>query len=82
MKLEFRQGLPTGCVEWLNEHVGRGNLTNMVPGTDYDWFYKRERVWPQGHEAFDPRDMQPSYVPTITVNDPKLSTWFALRWAS
>jgi hypothetical protein len=81
MKVEFNQGVPTGCVEWLNENVGRGNLTNMVKSAEYDWFYKLQRVWPQGHEAFDPRDMIPGYVPTITVNDPKLATLFALRWS-
>jgi hypothetical protein len=67
-------------VEWLEANVGRGNLTNMVPGINYDWFYERERVWPQGHEVFDPRDISPSYVPTITIKDPEMAMMFMLRW--
>ena len=60
MRIEFHQGVPEGCTEWL---------------------YKRERVYPQGHEAFNPRDLGPKYVPTITVKDSKLGTLFALRWS-
>ena len=81
MRVEFRQGVPEGCTEWLNKHVGRGNMTDINDCADYAWFYKRERVYPQPHEAFDPRDFGPKYVPTITVKDPKLATWFALRWS-
>ena len=81
MRVEFRRGVPTGCVEWLNEHVGKGNITGLVDNDDYAWFYRRECVYPQPHEAFDPRARQPSYVPTITVKDPKLATLFALRWS-
>ena len=80
MRVEFRQGVPKGCTEWLNEHVGKGNMTDLNDSPDYAWFYKRERVYPQGHEAFDPRNMGPRYVPTITVKDPKLAAWFILRW--
>ena len=82
MRVEFNQGVPEGCVEWLYEHVGRGNMTDINDSPDYAWFYRRERVYPKGHEAFDPRDLGPKYVPTITVKDPKLATWFALRWSS
>ena len=82
MRVEFNQGVPEGCVEWLYQHVGRGNMTDIKDSDDYAWFYRRERVYPQGHEAFDPRDLAPKYMPTITVKDPKLATWFALRWAS
>ena len=83
MRVEFRQGVPAGCIEWLNTHVGRGNITGLVvvDNDDYPWFYKRECVYPQPHEAFDPRDLGPKYVPTITVKDPKLATWFVLRWS-
>ena len=56
-------------------------MTYINDSPDYAWFYKRERVYPQPHEAFDPRDLGPKYVPTITVKDPKLATWFALRWS-
>ena len=82
MRVEFRQGVPEGCTEWLNKHVGKGNMTGLVDNYDYAWFYKRERVYPKPHEAFDPCDLGPKYVPTITVKDPKLATWFALRWSS
>jgi len=82
MKVEFRQGVPEGCTEWLNTHVGWGNITGFVDDDDYAWFYKRERVYPQGHEAFEGFNLAPKYVPTITVKDPKLATWFALRWMS
>jgi len=82
MRVEFPQGVPEGCTKWLNNHVGKGNMTGLVDNYDYAWFYKRERVYPKGHEAFDPRDLGPKYVPTITVKDPKLATWFALRWSS
>ena len=81
MRVEFRQGVPEGCTEWLNEHVGKGNITGFVDDDDYAWFYKRERVYPQGHEAFDHRNMGPRYVPTITIKDPKLATMFILRWS-
>jgi hypothetical protein len=82
MKLEFRQGVPEGCTEWLNTHVGKGNMTGLVDDDDYAWFYRRERVYPQPHEPFDPSDVWPKYVPTITVKDPKLAIWFALKWSS
>ena len=81
MRVEFRQGVPEGCTEWLNEHVGKGNMTDLNDSPNYAWFYKRERVYPQGHELFDPRDMGPRYVPTITIKDPKLASWFVLRWS-
>ncbi len=80
MRVEFPQGLPEGCTEWLNTHVGKGNTTVNISRTDspdYDWFY--ERV-----QTFD--SVAPSclglYVPSITVKDPKLAAWFVLRWSS
>ena len=62
---------------------GPGNMTvdYLNDSPDYAWFYRRERVYPQPHEAFDPR-MHPKYVPTITVKDPRLAVMFALRWSS
>jgi hypothetical protein len=81
MRIEFRQGVPEGCTEWLNEHVGKGNMIG-ADGNNHAWFYKSECVYPQGHEAFDPRNIGLRYVPTITVKDPKLGTLFALRWTS
>jgi len=81
MRVEFRQGVPDECIEWLYKNVGRGNMTSIYDSPEYDWFYKRERVYPHGHEVFDPRDTGPKYVPTITVKDPKLAVIFALRWS-
>ena len=86
MRVEFPQGLPADCTEWLNKHVGKGNtIVNNIYSRkdrpDYDWFYKHERVYPQPHEAFDPRDLGPKYLPTVTVKDPKLAAWFILRWS-
>jgi hypothetical protein len=77
MRVEFRQGVPKGCIEWLYENVGRGNMNVIVfnDSDNYAWVY--ERVWipvPIG-------DAEPWYVPTITVKDPKLAMLFALRWA-
>ena len=79
--VEFHQGVPEGCTEWLNEHVGKGNLTNLKDSPDYAWFYQRERVYPKSYEVFDPRDWGPRYVPTITVKDEKLAMLFILRWS-
>ena len=98
MRVEFRQGVPEGCTEWLWDNVGPGNVESgltfvrvngirdfltdsLVDTHEYAWFYQRECVYPQPHEAFDPRDLGPKYVPTITVKDPKLATWFVLRWS-
>jgi hypothetical protein len=77
VRVEFNQGVPEGCVEWLYEHVGRGNMTGLVDNYDYAWFY--ERVW---IESLGPDSGEGRSVPTITVKDPKLATWFALRWTS
>jgi len=75
MRVEFNQGVPEGCVEWLNENVGKGNITNIEDSGDYDWFYSRITLpVPLGSS-------HPRYVPTITVKDPKLATLFALRWS-
>jgi len=79
MKVEFRQGVPDGCVEWLYENVGRGNMTNIKDSAACAWFYERITV-PVHPEAFGDDPFE--YVPTITVKDPKLATWFALRWSS
>ena len=81
MRVEFHQGVPEGCTEWLNTHVGKGNITNIEDSADYAWFYRRERIYPKPEDIFDPREKFPKYVPTITIKDPKLATWFALRWA-
>ena len=60
MRVEFHQGVPEECIEWLYKNIGRGNMTSIYDSPEYAWFYKRECVWPQGHEVFDPRDMGPN----------------------
>ena len=76
MRVEFNQGVPSECIEWLYENVGRGNMNVTEDGADYAWFYERVSIpVPIG-------DAEPYHVPTITVKDPKLATWFALRWSS
>ena len=75
MRLEFRQGVPKGCIEWLWENVGRGNITGIANSANYAWFYERVQIpSPIGYT-------DPWFVPTITVKDPKLATLFVLRWS-
>lgn len=80
MRVEFRQGVPAGCVEWLEANVGKGNMTGIYKGNDkkwFDWYYER---------VFIPKPNSPQNegrnVPTITVKDPKLAVLFILRWSS
>ncbi len=79
MKVEFNQGVPEGCTEWLNNNVGRGNLTDLKDSPRYDWFYERVEV--EIKSANDYEDSDVKYVPTITVKDPKLAMLFVLRWS-
>jgi len=84
MKLEFNQGVPLGCIEWLWVNVGPGNLG---PGTmirnytrDGDqWFYERVEV--EIRSTNPEHDSNTKYVPTITVKDEKLAMLFVLRWS-
>jgi hypothetical protein len=79
MRVEFHQGVPEGCTEWLNTHVGRGNITNIEDSGDYAWFYERVE---QEIPSTDPSmDSNVRYIPTIKVKDPKLAMLFALRWS-
>ena len=87
MRIEFNQGVPQECVDWLWANVGPGNIhPNMTgplrtfPTAEEDaWFYERVEV---EIRSTDPKhDSNTRYVPTITVKDPKLATMFALRWA-
>ena len=91
MRVEFRRGVPKGCIAWLWENVGRGNIhpgTTTSRGThpgkiiascDADkWKYERIAV-PQSPEAFDTDPFE--YVPTITVYDEKKALIFALKWS-
>lgn len=87
MRVEFRHGIPDGCVEWLWANVGKGNLTRIdkkstISGWDhigidtpeFSWFYKRETT----QDVVDPTILH--YAPTITVKDEKDAIIFALRW--
>jgi hypothetical protein len=79
MRVEFHQGVPEGCVEWLYDNVGRGNITGMANSAEYAWFYERAEV--EIESTNNNEDSNIKYVPTITVKDPKLGTLFALRWS-
>lgn len=85
MKVEFNQGVPQGCIEWLWNNVGPGNVEPRGdPGIgDGDWgdAWKYERVEIEIKSTSDNEDSNTKYVPTITVKDPKLATLFALRWS-
>ena len=79
MRVEFHQGVPPGCIEWLYENVGRGNMNVIQDSDDYAWFYERVE---QEIPSTDPSmDSNVRHTPTITVKDPKLATWFVLRWS-
>jgi hypothetical protein len=83
MRIEFNQGVPEGCTQWLREHVGLGNIEQSGNRTqewttdspDYAWFYKRESLVTS---PLTPDRIK--YVPTITIKDDRLATWFLLRW--
>jgi hypothetical protein len=86
MKIEFNQGLPDGCIQWLKDNVGEGNLPDIdkasyrwsweVRDTDA-WFYERVKV---PCEPYAYSDDPFKYVPSITIHDEKKSVLFALRW--
>jgi hypothetical protein len=86
MRIEFPQGVPDGCTQWLRENVGIGNIEKegartqqwMTNIPEYAWFY--ERVKKVGNPIGLSTEIY--YVPTITVKDPKMAAWFVLRWAS
>jgi hypothetical protein len=82
MKVEFNQGVPEGCIEWLWNNVGPGNIEPRGdPSVDWGdaWLYERIE---QEIPSTDPSmDSNVRYVPTITVKDSKLATWFVLRWS-
>lgn len=84
MRVEFNQGVSQECIDWLWTNVGQGNVQPKMSGPlrtfspcDNDvWVYER---------VFIPKPNSPQNegrnVPTITVKDPKLATWFVLRWS-
>jgi len=73
MKVEFSQGVPRGCIEWLWGNVGMGNVklnheVKLLDSPEYKWFYQREAIgdW---------------HVPTITIKDEDDAVLFALKWS-
>lgn len=82
MRIEFSQGVPKGCIEWLWNNVGPGNVEPRGDcGDDWGdaWFYERvEQEIPSTDLSMD---SNVRYVPTITVKDPKLAILFVLRWS-
>ena len=87
MRVEFRQGVPEGCTEWLNKNVGKGNRPNIEDSNDYAWFYRPNIEDSDDYAWFYSREMLSGdvgvyYVPSITVKDPKLAMLFVLRWSS
>lgn len=83
MRVEFNQGVPQECIDWLWANVGQGNvqpkmtgpLRTFSPCNNDAWVYER---------VFIPKPNSPQNegrnVPTITVKDPKKAVLFALRW--
>ena len=84
MRVEFNQGVPRGCIEWLWNNVGPGNVDPRggwgVSVRGDAWRYERVEV--EIKSTNDDEDSNTKYVPTITVKDPKLAVWFVLRWTS
>lgn len=83
MRVEFNQGIPEGCTQWLRENVGIGNIEEDAAGKkqvwlndipEYTWFYERIE------KSATVYDAPIYYVPTITVKDEKLAMLFMLRW--
>jgi hypothetical protein len=82
MIIQFHQGIPRECIEWLQKNVGKGNIvltTNLkIPrhtreDTD-EWFYSRREMT----DAQNPH--KTLYVPTIEVFDEKKAVFTSLRW--
>lgn len=87
MRVEFRQGVPQECIDWLWQNVGQGNVQPKMTGPlrtfapcDIDaWKYERITIL---NEPDDPKYFSSeSHVPTITVYDEKKAVMFALRWS-
>ena len=79
MRVDFPQGIPEGCMAWLDKHVGSGN-TSRYGLDNYDWSYER-RYQPNKSQVHAGYAAEGSYIPSITVKDEKKSIFFILRWA-
>lgn len=81
MRVEFNQGVPSGCIEWLWNNVGPGNIpARGEPIDDYGDSWTYERVEIEIKSTHPEHDSNVKYVPTITVKDEKLAVLFILRW--
>lgn len=84
MRVEFNQGVPPECIDWLWKNVGKGNiepktafpLRTFATCDSDSWFFERVFIPKSGTFCGEGRS-----VPTITVKDSKLATLFALRWS-
>jgi len=87
MRVEFNQGVPKECIDWLWRNVGDGNVIHSAVGSNIRrerqatdvWFY--ERISYEIPSTSPNHDSGTRHVPTITIYDEKLATIFALRWA-
>ena len=77
MRVEFPQGIPNQCFEWLLENVGPGNVYKSVSGRYLFNDSKNTDAW------FYSSVSQPvmERCATITIKNPKLATFFILRWS-
>ena len=83
MTVDFPQGVPDGCTEWLKEHVGSGvDNANGVGFDECAWYYER-RFRPYDKQVNDKQvhDTAGDYIPTITIRDEQKAVLFVLRWS-
>ena len=88
MRFKFNQGVPDGCIKWLWDNIGVGNLTHSVvePNIRHDkrlyddWFYERIRETTPSFEYGDDPNWIARYVPTITVYNKEKAVLFTLKW--
>lgn len=82
MRVDFPQGVPAECTVWLNQHVGKGNITGIVDDDEYAWFYERRfETFNQIKNQDEIVLGQGKYIPSITVKDPEKAVLFVLRWS-
>jgi hypothetical protein len=83
MKVNFPAGIPEGCLDWLIQNVGPGNIDPTLPRDRQirperiesdTWFYERVVRAAQIIHYY-------SRSNTIDVFDEKLATMFILRWS-
>lgn len=86
MRFEFNQGVPDGCISWLWDNVGEGNVIRSTIESSIrherrdsdNWYY--ERMMYEIPSTNPSMDSNARYVPTITIKDEKKAMLFALRW--